>query len=422
MKKILLLLSVIFIGVFPVEALEVTSETTLKSCLTATDNEECILVADIELTSPVISSSGKIVDLNGNTLKGDVVGIINVNNGDYYTSSNFHILGKTTASYLSENASVQVATNGDLTILSGEVELGMSMCTTPGQVITIKENATFTIPTGKELQLYSLIKNEGNLIIKGRLTQFTTKEGGSLKTSNPDLYNSTGESNAAVVGDIKIIGGTYYTWDPIYDLVAMAGKNAAYGTDEAIFNLDENINITVKQGDVVLGSSMNTMPNQTLTLNSGTSFTIPKGKALIINDTTTVVVNGTFEASDISYLEEIELVDGLFILNSDETLDKVKELANETDCVYELDENVYGITKEHSTLVLTNKIEATTEKEGYTGDMVCSKCGEIIRKGTITKKLEKNPQTLDGITISVVFGIISLISIVIASLYLKKTN
>lgn len=47
-------------------------------------------------------------------------------------------------------------------------------------------------------------------------------------------------------------------------------------------------------------------------------------------------------------------------------------------------------TDEKHTLTLENKKEATCTAEGYTGDEVCSVCKEVVKKGSVIKKLAHN--------------------------------
>ena len=49
----------------------------------------------------------------------------------------------------------------------------------------------------------------------------------------------------------------------------------------------------------------------------------------------------------------------------------------------------YSISEKH-TLTLENKKEATCTAEGYTGDEVCSVCNEVVKKGSVIKKLAHN--------------------------------
>lgn len=430
-----------FLLIVGVNAQDVTTESELKTCLEA--GSTCVIKNNINITSVIVAADDAVVDLNGFTLKGNVANvIIDVNSGNYYTGDDYLIVGGAGAPYYSTNAKVLVKTNGDLTIKSGDVTLGSSMCTMPGQVITIEKNATFTIPEGKELQLYSLLKVEGKLIIKGQLKQITTKEGGSLKTSNPAAYNSSAESNAAVVGDFTLDGGTYLTWDPVYNYTPIAGKDAAYASDYAVINLDDKLNITIKKGDLSLGFDMNTMANQTITFEEGTSFLIPASKKLNINDTTKIDIKGTFEVSDIAYLSKINLIDnGLMILNKDDSLKNVVDAAGDEYCIYELTVGKkFAIASEHSSTILMNKVEATVDDEGYTGDLVCSKCGKVIKAGEKIPKLEKEPEkvedekapekvedektpeTFDSIKLTVGISLLALTSGLCLYTYLKKNN
>lgn len=427
---------VLFVCVFgmSIDAKALSNEADLKTCLTSGSEKECVLTGDVNLTAPIVALENKTVNLNGHNLKGDVLGTIKINGGNYYTSDDFKILGATGASYVTTNAVVKTKLTNvkgsynvtDITVVSGDVSLGFSMATMPGQTLTIGKDASFTIPSGLELQLYSLLNIEGKLTIKGTLRQINSIEIGALKTANAPVYNqakSAGvDSNAAIIGDLIFDGGTYYTWDPVYNFIAMAGKNATYSTDYAVFNLDKNLNIIVKEGDVVLGDSTSTMANQKLTLNKGATFTVPANKTFIIKDTTIVDVYGVFETSDKSHFEKINLKDtGLFVLNTD-SLETAKLLAGNSYCVYEIDKGVFGITTKHSDLKLVGKVEATTDKEGYTGDMVCSKCGEVVKKGVAVPKLIENPKTFDGINFYITLTIVSFVALLFTATYIKKKN
>lgn len=45
----------------------------------------------------------------------------------------------------------------------------------------------------------------------------------------------------------------------------------------------------------------------------------------------------------------------------------------------------------HKNIELQGDVEATTEKEGYTGDVYCKDCEKIVKKGEVIAKLEKEP-------------------------------
>ncbi len=73
-------------------------------------------------------------------------------------------------------------------------------------------------------------------------------------------------------------------------------------------------------------------------------------------------------------------------------------------------------------------VEATVEKEGYTGDVYCLDCGKLVEKGTVIPKVvpeEKptdptKPETGDNIMIYVSLLAISLVSIVTFSKFKKR--
>ena len=94
-------------------------------------------------------------------------------------------------------------------------------------------------------------------------------------------------------------GGTYITSDN-YPIAGLA--DAAYLTNDAVFEIDDQNNIAIVSGTVTLGQDMNTMPGQTLTVNSGATFVVPTGKTL--NVYSTVNVDGTLTVDGTIYLKD----------------------------------------------------------------------------------------------------------------------
>lgn len=61
--------------------------------------------------------------------------------------------------------------------------------------------------------------------------------------------------------------------------------------------------------------------------------------------------------------------------------------------VCELCKKEYGEIdpENHKNIELIDAVEATTEKEGYTGDIYCKDCDKVVAKGEVIAKLEKEP-------------------------------
>ena len=95
-----------------------------------------------------------------------------------------------------------------------------------------------------------------------------------------------------ILGTIKMNGGKYYAADGKY----MAGSDGYYATTDATFTLGVNelgaSEIVIVEGNVSITKEMNTMPNQTITIATGASFTVPAGQTINVLNST-IIVEGT---------------------------------------------------------------------------------------------------------------------------------
>jgi hypothetical protein len=80
----------------------------------------------------------------------------------------------------------------------------------------------------------------------------------------------------------------------------------------------------------------------------------------------------------------------------------------------------------HTNTKVEGKVEATKDAEGYTGDTVCSDCGEVLEKGETTPKLPVTepvtpPETVepaptgDSVVALVVLAVVSLLGMAFVS-------
>lgn len=82
---------------------------------------------------------------------------------------------------------------------------------------------------------------------------------------------------------------------------------------------------------------------------------------------------------------EVEIADGKVVIDAAEGVQKVVfEDASGEEYIYNV-----TVNSGHTTVVVNQK-DATCTEEGYTGDEVCTVCGEIINKGTVIEKLDHN--------------------------------
>lgn len=255
------------------------------------------LTSNASLSETLTIPSGETLALNDFGITGTVQ-----MNGGTITSSNTTITGPkdSGAAYITSNATFTVEKNA-ITIEDGSVELGVDFCTMPNQTLTLGQNASFTIPSGKTLHVYSKVINNGTLTIDGTLNLYTSKESGPLKTSNPTGYSSTPVDGAGTLtNNSTIVVGTS----------AALTQAVAYG---GTIQLDKNITVDVKipsdrtvtldlDGHTLTNQNSNTITNNgTLTIEDsatgGTVDNVTNQKAALYNNGTAALASGTFERS-----------------------------------------------------------------------------------------------------------------------------
>lgn len=178
---------------------------TLEDAIAVDGNKTIVLFEDVNLDE-FVNAIGETIDLNGNTLTGNMLGSISANGGIYKTANGYAVFGpedsgaayETTTGIFTVSESDASADGTDITIVGGIVILGQDMCTMPGQTITIKAEAQFIVPAGKTLHVYSKIVNEGTFTIQGDVILYDEIDEGPLQTANPAAYGSGKEANSAI--------------------------------------------------------------------------------------------------------------------------------------------------------------------------------------------------------------------------------
>ena len=154
----------------PVAQIGETKYYFLEKALEAyNDGDVIVLLKDVDLGNTPLVVPGVVFDLNGNTLTGDIIATIKMNGGRL-TTTQYKMAGPDDAKYITTNAVFALDVQGNLTLVSGEVELSESWRTLPGQQLTIAADATFTVPAGMDMLVLGNVKVEGTVVIDGSIT------------------------------------------------------------------------------------------------------------------------------------------------------------------------------------------------------------------------------------------------------------
>ena len=211
-------------------------------------------IKNIEIAG-VIDAGDYVVDLNGKTLKGTVLGTVSVNNGLWITAEGFKLIGTGADYYTTTDAVVKVAANG-ITIVEGTVSLKQNWRTLPGQNITVGANAKFEIPAGKTFTIYdnTSVVVEGTLTVNGKIllnkgATLTAPEGLNIEVAEGMKFvYENGVYKVIAFNPIVEVNGVQY------ETLAAAIKAAK--TDDTIILLKDvtedvtfNKNITIDGGD-----------------------------------------------------------------------------------------------------------------------------------------------------------------------------
>ena len=164
------------------------SYTTLADAIAAANGAKITLLANIELSAPVVAN----IDLNGYTLKGTVVGTVYMNKGTWITAEGITMAAPSGAMYNTEDAVITMAANYDLTLVSGVVTLGADWRTLPNQKVIVAEAATVIIPEGKtftilcDVVINGTLTNNGSVVLGEADATLTAVGGLTITTTAGD--------------------------------------------------------------------------------------------------------------------------------------------------------------------------------------------------------------------------------------------
>ena len=258
-----------------------TKYMTLAEAIAAAQSGQTIVVlADVETTNVALPTDVTL-DLNGKTVKADIIGKISINNGLWVTKEDYKMIGDGAEYYQTTDATIVMGTNYSLEMLSGTVNLVPAQWyTLQGQNITIKQGATFNISAGQTFVINgSTVENNG-----------TVNNAGTIQ-----ILAGTVKGN--ITGNLHFKGGNYITADN-HKMVGTT-SDYHYNATDALVNIATNGDITIAAGAMTLGHDWRTLPGQTVTVAQGATFTVPTGMTYQIYGTAivngTITVNGTVE-------------------------------------------------------------------------------------------------------------------------------
>ena len=263
-----------------------TKYMTLAEAVAAAQAGETIIVlANVETTNVALPIDVTL-DLNGKTVKADIIGKINTNGGLWTTPQGYKMIGKNADYYATEAATIVMGANYSLEMISGTVNLVPAQWyTLDGQNITIKQGATFNISAGQTFVINgSTVENNG-----------TVNNAGTVQ-----ILAGTVKGN--ITGNLHFKGGNYITADN-HNMVGTT-SDYHYNATDALVNIATNGDITIAAGAMTLGHDWRTLPGQTVTVAEGAAFTVPTGMKYQIYGTAivdgTITVNGTVELATLT--------------------------------------------------------------------------------------------------------------------------
>ena len=256
-----------------------------------------------------VNNAGTVQIMGGATVKGNLIGNIAFAGGslitadiDPTTGDNFKMVGELGDSnyyYNTDNSTINIAANGSVTIASGDMTLGKSWRTLPGQTVTVAEGATFTVPSGMTYQIYGTAVVDGTIEIKGEVelahVDATAKAvaGLNITSAIEGYYVAYQDGIYRLSNAVAKIGDEYY------ETLAKA-LNAVQDGETITLIKDINEDVTVVQA-----------PNVKITIDgAGTTYTgtiTVNGKSQAYATAALNIINVNFDTKNITKDASINL-------------------------------------------------------------------------------------------------------------------
>ncbi len=198
--------------------------------------ETMTLIRDAEVAGVVTIPAGKVLDLNGYTSKGTILGTISVNGGTYVTAENVPVIGTNARAFETTDAVFTMdAVAGNITLNEGAVTAKAwdngNNWTVPGQALVVKSGVTLNVPAEVTMQVNGTsitIENGATLNIVGKINLYSADA--TIKAAEVLTVTTT------VAGcEVKYVEGKYIVVKSIVVPPAIAeDENIPAETKEAI--------------------------------------------------------------------------------------------------------------------------------------------------------------------------------------------
>ena len=299
-----------------------------------------------------------------------------------FSVSNDVTMTNVTLDVTSQDTSTLIQAGQKLTIEDSNIKastLGGLACGTYGLTI---ENTTIEATYGDYCFTsgYDIVIVDSNITVTGQASTFST--GDNVEISGSTFTATTTGSNCYGINvgdDITITDSEVTLNDYVTGLEA-----ANIYLDKSKLNLNvtkygicsTRNPLTINDGKIVINATGDNAIGIDTAYNA---FTI-NGGTIIINTSNKAVFNTTESNITISDRVSVKAGDSSDSLTTAEVADLLTNKCCAIQCLH-VDEAGEDATSKVGT------VDATTDKEGYTGDLVCSICLDVLEKGTAIDKL-----------------------------------
>ena len=260
----------------------------ISNAVLAAQDGKVYLKRDCDLRFMDIGSA--VLDTNGFTLYGDVVGTVYVNHGRWYTADGTYLVGPADHNsvnppkYESYDALIETHLDGSQTIVSGTVSVANIWRVSAGQKLVVSEGARLVVDQGRTFCVYGTAEIYGQAEFYGTVqlgneSQAESADSVSI-TAAPGLIVTSGISGHSVVYD-----NGRYTLKADTTVAAAIGERRFSSVQQAVD--------AAYAGETVTLLNSHELENQ---------IVIPQGKELSLNLNGQSLSQLKFQTSDYSML------------------------------------------------------------------------------------------------------------------------
>ena len=341
---------------------------SLIRAIAVAEKGDIVVLADNVTVELAYLPEDVVLDLNGYTISGTVVGTFRMNGGTLITAEGVTMAGPADANYLTSDAVFTVDDANNITIVSGTVTLGKSIRTLNDQVLTVAEGASFVIPEGLTLDVNSTVFVQGSLTVNGILNlasadaTVTAVEGLTLTTNAGDTVWYT-EGCYVVHNHTEVID------EPVEATCTATGLTEGKHCSVCETVLVEQTVVEMKPHTEVIDEAVEA---------TCTATGLTEGKHCSVCETVLV------EQTVVEMKPHTEVIDKAVEATCTATgLTEGKHCSVCNEILVK--QNV--VEKKPHTEVIDKAVEATCTATGLTEGKHCSVCNEILVKQNVVEKL-----------------------------------